>query len=113
MQHSKMQHSKMQHSKMQHSKMQQTLFGVYADIILGYKIDAERRSEKGYFLALFSLYEKQNCTTLRIGHQFAATVKNVVWICVLQRFVDIGLSARSRKNVRAKLSQFQINVSNL
>ena len=65
-----------------------------------------------YFVALVSLSEKQNCTTLRIGHQFAATVKNVVSICVLQCFFDIGLSATARKIVRAKLSQFQITVRN-
>ena len=59
-----------------------------------------------------SLYEEQNCTTLRIGYQVAATVKNVVSICVLQCFLDIGLSANERKIVRAKLSQFQITVRN-
>ena len=79
---------------------------------LGYQIDAKRRSQICYVLALFSVCEKQNCTTLRIGHQFAATVKNVVSICVLQCFLDIGLSAKERKIVRAKLSQFQITVRN-
>ena len=80
--------------------------------VLGYKIDAERRSEIYYFLALCSLSEKQNCTPLRIGHHLAATVKNVVSICVLQCFLDIGLSAKECKIVRAKLSQFQITVRN-
>ena len=60
-----------------------------------------------YFQARVSLYEEQNCTTLRIGYQVAATVKNVVSICVLQCFLDIGLFARSSKTVRATLLQYQ------
>ena len=89
-----------------------TDFWIIFQCFFGYKIDAKRRSEICYFLTLFSLSEKQNCTTLRIGHQFAATVKNVVSICVLQCFFDIGLSATARKIVRAKLSQFQITDRN-
>ena len=54
-----------------------------------------------------SLYEEQKCTTLRIGYQVAATVKNVVSICVLQCFLDVGLFAESSKTVRATLLQYQ------